>query len=326
MDRMRLRAALLVSALSVTAACEPAGREVVAPPRRSLAGEAPRLGPTPAEATPPAPGAPAAPIPVRPATAEERSRYTWLAEDARVRPLEEVFPAPEGFARVSLPERSFGAWLRGLPMRAAGTQVRSYRGDVLHDGDDDIAAVAELDAGEADLQQCADSVIRLHAEWLWSSDRRGDIRYHATTGDLAVWTRYAAGERPKVTEQKMTWGPGARPDASRRAFRRYLDVVFAYAGSGSLAHRSAKRDRTAVAPGDFFVLPGSPGHAVLVLDLAEDASGKKVALLGQGYMPAQDFHVLTGKHHGWYSLDVDAVLTPFWPAPFPWTSLRRLPD
>ncbi len=38
--------------------------------------------------------------------------------------------------------------------------------------------------------------------------------------------------------------------------------------------------------------PGAPGHAVLVLDLATDAQGHRVVLLGQGFMPAQSFSVL----------------------------------
>ena len=124
----------------------------------------------------------------------------------------------------------------------------------------------------------------------------------------------------------MTWAPAARPDGSRKAFAAYLDIVFGYAGTGSLATRSAKRARADVQPGDFFVLPGSPGHTVLVLDVVDDASGHKLALLGQGFMPAQDFHVLSQRTGPWFSLDVDAVDTPFWPAPFPWSALRRLPD
>jgi hypothetical protein len=272
-------------------------------------------------------GAAAAATAVRLAGDHERARYPWLRPDARVRALEASIAPPPGYARVALEGNDFGAWLRALPLRAPGSPVRSYRGaELLAPGDARLAAVAELDVGRADLQQCADSIIRLHAEWLWSRGRHADIRYHVTSGDLAVWSRYAGGERPRIEPQKMRWEPGARADASRGAFARYLDIVFGYAGTGSLAQRAVKRARADVAPGDFFVLPGSPGHAVLVLDLARDASGRQVALLGQGYMPAQDFHVLAGPERGWYSLDAEAVDTPFWPVPFPWSALRRLPD
>jgi hypothetical protein len=257
----------------------------------------------------------------------DRARYPWLRPGAEVRPLEAAIAPPPGFARVPLEGNDFGAWLRTLPLRAAGSPVRSYRGDeLLAPGDARLAAVAELDVGRVDLQQCADSIIRLHAEWLWSRGRQADIRYPVTSGDMAVWSRYAGGERPRIEPQKMRWEPGARADASRGAFGRYLDIVFGYAGTGSLAQRAGKRGRADVAPGDFFVLPGSPGHAVLVLDMARDGAGRRLALLGQGYMPAQDFHVLAGPERGWYSLEAEAVNTPFWPVPFPWTALRRLPD
>ncbi|WP_438356947.1 DUF4846 domain-containing protein [Cystobacter fuscus] len=34
------------------------------------------------------------------------------------------------------------------------------------------------------------------------------------------------------------------------------------------------------------MLGGSPGHTVMVLDVARDAEGRRVALLGQGFTPA----------------------------------------
>jgi hypothetical protein len=65
---------------------------------------------------------------------------------------------------------------------------------------------------------------------------------------------------------------------------------------------------------------------VLVLDVAVAADGRKVALLGQGYMPAQNFQVLRpGPQAIWFAIDPasPALSTPFW-RPFPWSTLRRL--
>ena len=79
-------------------------------------------------------------------------------------------------------------------------------------------------------------------------------------------------------------------------------------------------------PGDFFVMPGSPGHAVLVLDLARSPDGRRRAVLGQGFMPAQSFHVLRGASgSAWFAVDEAqaTVAMPFW-EPFPWATLRRL--
>jgi len=95
----------------------------------------------------------------------------------------------------------------------------------------------------------------------------------------------------------------------------------------ALARQADAIDLEALRPGDFMILPGNPGHTVLVLDLARDAEGNRKGLLGQSYMPAQSFHVLrVGPDKVWFDIDPAAggVKTPFWPKPFPWSSLRRL--
>ncbi|WP_370645395.1 DUF4846 domain-containing protein [Corallococcus sp. EGB] len=260
-------------------------------------------------------------------SAEERTRYPWLPASVRVRSLEETFAPPEGYTRVPLEAGSFGAWLRGLPLRPEGTPVRDFQGQtVLAASDARLAAVAELDVGTADLQQCADSILRLHAEWRWASGHPERIAYRFTSGHLASWPRYAAGERARVSGAKVTWVPGsAAADSSRAAFRNYLELLFTYAGTLSLQAEGARPPREQPRPGDFFVLGGSPGHTVLVLDVATNAKGERVALVGQGFTPAQDFHVLAGKDGPWFPLEGERLATPFW-APFPMTSLRRLPS
>lgn len=258
-------------------------------------------------------------------TREERARYAWLTPTRAVLPLAEALPAPEGYTRLPVEPGSFGAWLRGLPVRPPGTPVRDFRGEeILPAGHPALGAVAELDVAPVNLQQCADSIIRLHAEWLWSRREPEKIAYRFTSGDVAAWSKYAAGERARVSGSKVTWVKNGPVDASRTAFQRYLDLVFTYAGTLSLETVKPRPSREDVRPGDFFVLGGSPGHAVLVLDVARDARGRRVALLGQGFIPAQDFHVLSpgGDLAPWFSLDGDTVATPFW-KPFPWTALRR---
>ncbi len=214
----------------------------------------------------------------------------------------------------------------GLVNRVAepGTAVVSFRGaTILAPDDPRLAAVVAIDVGDKDLQQCADSVIRMHAEWRRAVGR-GDVSYKSLSGFPMPYERYRRGERFVLAGKDLAWTGGGRPDDSRATFRGYLDNVFMWANTVGLARDAAKVPRADVRAGDFFVLGGAPGHAVMILDVAVAADGKKRALIGQGYMPAQSFHVIRAADGSpWFSLDGDEVKTPFW-APFPWESLRRL--
>lgn len=272
-------------------------------------------------------GAPSGDAPRR-ASAADFAAYRWLApgDVAGARRLVDAVPTPPGFTRVTLAPGSFGAFLRGLPLRPRGSAVHAHDGRELLGGSDPrVTAVIHLDPGTRDLQQCADTAIRLHAEWLWSRGDEAALGYHFTSGDLATWSRHRAGERPVVDGARVRWERRAAPSSGRETFRSWLDLVFTYAGTVSLAREGAVVDRADARPGDVFVLPGGPGHAVIVLDVARDGAGRRVALLGQGFMPAQEAHVLAASPgRAWFDLDAEAIDTPFWPAPFPWSALRRM--
>lgn len=254
-------------------------------------------------------------------------RYPFLGESVTTVPLHDRFAPPEGYTRVSVAEGTFAALLRGLPLRTDRDDVRAYDGSEL---DRPAAAVVAMDVGTRDLQQCADSAIRLHAEWLWSAGRADEAGYHFTSGDLSWWADWRDGERFVIDGSKVRRVAGAaRPD-DHASYRKWLDQVFMYAGTRSLAKDSAPvSEDEALQPGDFFVQAGSPGHAVVILDVAEGADGQRVALMGQGFMPAEDLHVLrwpaVALDEVWFPLPATAdgvVETPSW-APFARIEARR---
>lgn len=259
----------------------------------------------------------------------DRAPYPWLdgATDlGAVSSLEDRIAPPPGFTRAELAPRSFGAWLRRLPLTAPGTPVRSYRGDMIHPGDhDNVAAVVAIDVGVQNLQQCADAVIRLHAEWLWSQGRR-DQSYRAADRTPMPFARWARGERVVPRGNAIEWAATrGKSDSSHAAFRSFLDAVFAWTNTVALARDTLAVDLADLRPGDFVVQPGTPGHSVLVLDLAAAADGRRAVLLGQSYMPAQSFQVLRpSPASAWFIVDPAALETPFWPA-FPWSTLHRFP-
>jgi hypothetical protein len=257
--------------------------------------------------------------------------YAWLAEPSAPKSTDSLwarFPAPAGYKRIELATGSFGAFLRTLPLSPEGTPVVAYHGGVIHPATHpNVAAVVAIDVGKGDLQQCADSVIRLHAEWLFGKGRQ-DEHYHAAAGLDLGFPRYLEGDRLSYENGKLSLTKIApKSEATHAGFRHWLDEVFGWANTASLAKEAAPITISEATAGDFFVMPGVPfGHAVLILDVARSDDGKRKVLLGQGYMPAQSFHVLRpSATETWFVVDEASgeMVTPFW-KPFPFATLRRL--
>ena len=115
-------------------------------------------------------------------TALARTSYGWLPADASPSAtLANRIPPPPGFERIPVTDGSFAAWLRGLPMRPDGAPVLTHTGKPKW-RQDVHAAVVDIDVGSRDLQQCADAIMRLRAEWLYSAGRDGDIAFNDTDG------------------------------------------------------------------------------------------------------------------------------------------------
>jgi len=263
-----------------------------------------------------------------PAGAEATNAYPWLRGRTGNDTLAARIRTPPGYERIPGAEAAFASWLRGLPLREPGTVVRLFDGrEKSYQGG--AFAVLDIDTGSRDLQQCADVVIRLRAEYLLQAGCADRISFDFTSGDHARWAGWRAGQRPVVSGNSVTWVQKKAPDASYAAFREYLDSVFTYAGSYSLARELKKvADPSVVQPGDVFIQGGFPGHAVLVADVAADPEGRRVFVLVQGYTPAQDVHVLGNPADGdspWYpALEEGTLRTPEWT--FSYADLRRFPE
>jgi hypothetical protein len=232
--------------------------------------------------------------------------YPWRAGAAAEAQLAGTLLPPAGFARIPAAPGSFAEWLRGLPLKPAGAPVRLYDGRPKWNQGVHVAVI-DIDTGTRDLQQCADAVMRLRAEYLLASGRPRAIAFNNTEGKRMAFS-------------------GAPADY--RGFRRYMDRVFAYAGSYSLEREMRPVKARDMQPGDVFIKGGFPGHAVLVVDMAANAAtGETRFLLLQSYMPAQDMHVLKNPKSTdgspWYAVpdENEQLVTPEWV--FPPSSLRR---
>jgi hypothetical protein len=254
--------------------------------------------------------------------------FPWLSEsDSTAREVISDISPPAGLSRRPAPEGSFGSWLRRLPLKPDKTLVYLYDGSPKRNQNAHYRIV-DIDIGQNDLQQCADAVIRLRTEFLYSRKDLPLIHFNFTSGDTCSFERWAAGYRPTVRGNEVRWSKKADPDSGYGSFRQYLNTVFTYAGSSSLSKEMIPvADIGRLQAGDVFIHGGFPGHAVIVVDVAENIeTGATAFLLAQGYMPAQDVHILKNPSDPhlspWYIIGADDRLyTPEWI--FDWRDLRR---
>lgn len=244
--------------------------------------------------------------------------YPWRPASAPAQDtLAERIAPPTGFARVEVAPGSFAEWLRGLPVKPPGSLVKLYNG-LPKFWAGMPAAVIDIDVGTKDLQQCADAIMRLRAEYLLGAGRPGEIAFDYTNGGRVDFTRWSKGLRPVPKTKGVAWSHKGKADASYASFRRYMDQVFSYAGTYSLSKELKPVPVSEIAIGDVFVKGGFPGHAMLVADMAENKqTGERRFLLLQSYMPAQDMHIVINPSaepaSPWYPVTFgDQLVTPEW--------------
>lgn len=244
--------------------------------------------------------------------------HPWLSSESENDTLRERISPPEGFARVKADSGSFGHWLRSLPLKPPGTPIYLHNGSRKYDQSVGVAVI-DIDTGEKDLQQCADAVMRLRAEYLLAVGHEDKIAFNYTSGDRAKYSEWKKGLRARVKGNRVTWVNSARPDSSYASFREYLDSVFMYAGTFSLSQElKSKANWSDINPGDVIIQGGFPGHAVIVVDVVlKVVTGERMFLLAQGFTPAQDIHILSNPSSPglspWYSCEFsDSLKTPQW--------------
>ena len=175
----------------------------------------------------------------------------------------------------------------------------------------------DIDIGNKDLQQCADAVMRLRAEYLYSSNQYAEIHFNYTNGVNIPFTKWSSGYYPTLRGNKVVW-TSSNNNSTYKSFKKYMINIFMYAGTASLEKEMKAIPLSEIQPGDVFIKGGFPGHAVIVLDIAvNEKTNDKVFLIAQSYMPAQNIHILNNprnKDSPWYSLSEiqDEIVTPEW--------------
>ncbi len=171
--------------------------------------------------------------------------------------------------------------------------------------------IVQYDVGKADLQQCADALMRIRAEYLFGQKRYSEIGFHFVSGQYYSWDDYCNGLKIFPAGNNVKFVQGSSCSSTHENLRKYLDVVYTYASTISLAKELKKTNDFAI--GTVIIHPGSPGHCFIITDEATDASGKKVFKLVEGYSPAQSIYVLSNLEEPgispWYHLNPGTIRT-----------------
>ena len=189
-------------------------------------------------------------------------------------------PAPQGYKRVEVAEGSFAHFLRNLPLKPAGSNLHYYNGQVKERKY--AGAVVDVDFGKSANEQCADAIIFLRASYLWKTRQYAKINFNFTNGFKAEYAKWAQGYRIR---NNKAWVKTQKADYGYQSFRKYLHLVFQYAGTASLSQELKPIGRcwaTDIQAGDVIIKGGFPGHAEIVVDVP----AQEIEIFPQWFSPS----------------------------------------
>jgi Domain of unknown function (4846) len=210
---------------------------------------------------------------------------------------------------LSYPADSWPYFLQHLP--EVDKPIVDYKGNLISNQEKHYA-ILTYDIGHSDLQQCADALMRIRAEYLFSQKKYALIGFHFNSGNYYSWKDYLSGMRPVLKGGRLHFTVVASPsEINYGSLRKYLDIVFAYANTVSLCRELKNTDR--LETGTVIIYPGNPGHCCMIVDEALREKADTVFKLLEGYMPAQSIYILSNPYepdlNPWYHLGKGDIST-----------------
>lgn len=238
-----------------------------------------------------------------PKNVNNKSSATNLSTIAAIAPPNNFNVEPQG-------GNSFGAWLQLQTLKADKTvylhngTIKPYQGGSY--------AVVNISVPKQDVQQCADALMRMRAEYFYSQKAYDKITFKSVDGPYMAFSDYIKGKRWRDVRDKLTSYNVApisttnNNDELRKGFDNYLFLVFSFCNTYSLNLQASNNIATEnLQVGDFFIRGGFPGHAVLCVSTAVNQQGERVAMFAQSYMPAQSIHIVLNPKNSspWFALN-----------------------
>jgi len=165
-------------------------------------------------------------------TSNQNEHFTNPPGSCRCEIIGEI-PVPAGYTRVAEERKSFGDWLRTIHLKK-DPRIYLFNGR-LRDDQSTHFAVLDIPVGDKDLQQCADKIMRLRAEYFFNQDNIDSICFTATDGTRLSFARWMKGDRYRLTGARLAvYNSGIIGGDKRQQLEEYLEVVFSYCGTISL--------------------------------------------------------------------------------------------
>ncbi len=206
--------------------------------------------------------------------------------------LESRITPPDGYSRVAVESGSFAEYLRKYPLHPVNIKLPVYNGKTLNT---DSPAIFDISLGDEGYQQCADSIIRLYSDYFYENEQYDKISFEFSNGDICDYNRWRQGKRMLALGSFSCEIPAALPDDSLQGYRNYLKEVMNYAGTLSLLNESEQISADEIRIGDIIC---DESHVVLIVDEAVSENGEKSFLIGQSFIPAVCFHIVTNYNGG----------------------------
>ncbi|BBM35651.1 hypothetical protein JCM16774_0576 [Pseudoleptotrichia goodfellowii] len=229
--------------------------------------------------------------------------------------IETRYNVPAGYKRVQAEEGSFAQFLRNQKLKPYGEKALFFNGEAKR-SEGIYDSVIDVEIGDRDLHQCADAIMLLRGEYFYSKKEYDKINFKFVSGFDAKYSKWMEGYRINP-EGKGSYYKKTGSSNTYKDFRNFMTIVFAYSGTLSLENEMKPQALKDMKIGDVFIMGGSPGHAVIIVDMAVNDKGEKIFMLAQSYMPAQQTQILINPENSdmkvWYSLkNKDILVTPQW--------------
>ncbi len=219
---------------------------------------------------------------------------------------------PKGYKRVVYNKGTFEDYVRNYKLKPFGSKIINFDKSIYYWQNGHIG-ILEVPVPRNGLQQCADALIRIRSEYLWSKNRKEEIGFNFTSGHYCSWKDYSAGYRPQINGNKVIFNKVEKANYTKENFYDYLNLIYTYSGTLSLYNELDKiNSDKELKIGDMLIKGGSPGHIVMICDEIIDTDGNKLYLLFQGNTPAQSVHLVKNLENTnlspWYDLKLNSKI------------------